>query len=102
MIAVVDEILDVVSAVLLIAGSGLALVASIGLVRLGDPRSRMHAATKPATLGVVMCGTGAILQFEAWSPITKLLAVIALQLITVPVGAHALAHAITERENDGK
>jgi multicomponent Na+:H+ antiporter subunit G len=102
MIAVVDEILDVVSAVLLIAGSGLALVASIGLVRLGDPRSRMHAATKPATLGVVMCGTAAILQFDAWSPITKLLAVIALQLITVPVGAHALAHAITERENDGK
>ncbi len=95
----VDEILDVVSAVLLIAGSGLALVASIGLLRLGDPRSRMHAATKPATLGVVMCGTGAILQFDAWSPITKLLAVIALQLITVPVGAHALAHAITEREN---
>ena len=102
MIAVVDQILDVVSAVLLIAGSGLALVASIGLVRLGDPRSRMHAATKPATLGVVMCGTGAILQFDAWSPITKLVAVIALQLITVPVGAHALAHAITERENDGK
>jgi multicomponent Na+:H+ antiporter subunit G len=102
MIAVVDQILDVVSAVLLIAGSGLALVASIGLVRLGDPRSRMHAATKPATLGVVMCGTGAILQFDAWSPITKLVAVIVLQLITVPVGAHALAHAITERENDGK
>lgn len=99
MIAMVDEILDVVSAVLLIAGSGLALVASIGLLRLGDPRSRMHAATKPATLGVVMCGTGAILQFDAWSPITKLLAVIALQLITVPVGAHALAHAITQREN---
>jgi multicomponent Na+:H+ antiporter subunit G len=102
MIAVVDQILDVVSAVLLIARSGLALVASIGLVRLGDPRSRMHAATKPATLGVVMCGTGAILQFDAWSPITKLVAVIVLQLITVPVGAHALAHAITERENDGK
>lgn len=100
MIALVDEVLDVASAILLIAGATLALVASIGLLRLGDPRSRMHAATKPATLGVVMCGTGAILQFDAWSPITKLLAVIALQLITVPVGAHALAHAITEREDD--
>lgn len=99
MIAVVGQILDVVSAVLLIAGSSLALVASIGLIRLGDPRSRMHAATKPATLGVVMCGTGAILQFDSWSPITKLVAVVILQLITVPVGAHALAHAITEREN---
>jgi multicomponent Na+:H+ antiporter subunit G len=97
-IGVIEGTLDVVSAVLLIAGSSLALVASIGLLRLGDPRSRMHAATKPATLGVVMCGTGAILQFDTWSPITKLLAVIVLQLVTVPVGAHALAHAITERE----
>jgi multicomponent Na+:H+ antiporter subunit G len=98
MIAVVDQILDVVSAVLLITGSSLALVAGIGLLRLGDARSRMHAATKPATLGVVMCGTGAILQFDEWSSITKLVAVIALQLITVPIGAHALSHAITERE----
>lgn len=98
MIAVVDRVLDVVSAVLLIGGSLLALVASVGLLRLGDARSRMHAATKPATLGVVMCGTGAILQFDEWSSITKLVVVIALQLVTVPIGAHALSHAITERE----
>lgn len=98
MIALVDEIFDIVSGVLLITGSAVALVASIGLLRLGDARSRMHAATKPATLGVVMCGTGAILQFSEWSPITKLVAVIALQLITAPIGAHALSHAITERE----
>ena len=97
MIGLVDEFLDVVSGILMIAGASLALVASIGLSRLGDARSRMHAATKPATLGVVLCGTGAILQFDAWSPITKLVAVIALQLVTVPVGAHALANAITRR-----
>jgi multicomponent Na+:H+ antiporter subunit G len=98
MIAVVDEVLDVLSSTLLVMGSLLALIAGIGLLRLGDARSRMHAATKPATLGVVMCGTGAILQFDEWSSITKLVAVIALQLITVPIGAHALSHAITERE----
>ena len=98
MITLVDEVFDIVSGVLLIIGSLLALVAAIGLLRLGDARSRMHAATKPATLGVVMCGTGAILQFDEWSSITKLVAVIALQLITVPIGAHALSHAITERE----
>lgn len=98
MIAWGSGVLDVAAGVLLVAGSLLALVASIGLLRLGDARSRMHAATKPATLGVVMCGTGAILQFDEWSSVTKLVAVIALQLITVPIGAHALSHAITERE----
>lgn len=100
MIGLVDEFLDVVSGILMIAGASLALVASIGLSRLGDARSRMHAATKPATLGIVLCGSGAILQFDAWSPITKLVAVIALQLLTVPVGAHALANAITRRHGE--
>ena len=100
MIGLVDEFLDVVSGILMIAGASLALVASIGLSRLGDARSRMHAATKPATLGIVLCGSGAILQFDAWSPITKLVAVIALQLVTVPVGAHALANAITRRHGE--
>ena len=100
MVGLVDEFLDVVSGILMIAGASLALVASIGLSRLGDARSRMHAATKPATLGIVLCGSGAILQFDGWSPITKLVAVIALQLLTVPVGAHALANAITRRHGE--
>lgn len=97
MIAVFDTVIDAVSAALILSGSSLALVAAVGLLRLGDARSRMHAATKPATLGVVMCGTGAILQFGDGSSISKTIVIVALQLITAPIGAHALSHAITRR-----
>ena len=98
MIAVFDTVVDVVSAVLIVSGSLLTLIAAIGLLRLGDARSRMHAATKPVTLGVAMCGTGAILQFDDGSSISKMIAIVALQLIAAPIGAHALSHAITRRD----
>ncbi|CAB4553561.1 MAG: monovalent cation/H(+) antiporter subunit G [Actinomycetes bacterium] len=88
-------VLDVLTAVLLLAGAALAVVAAIGLHRLGDTRSRMHAATKPATLGVLCCALGAALQFDSVSTITKLVVAVALQLITAPVGAHVLARSLT-------
>lgn len=90
-----SAVVEVTSAVLAIAGALLALVAAVGLHRLGDTRSRMHAATKPATLGVLLCSIGAVLQLDQVSSITKVIVIVVLQLITAPVGAHMLARALT-------
>jgi hypothetical protein len=54
---------DVISAVFMLTGSLLALVSSIGLFRFSSTRARMHATTKPATLGVLLCAVGAAAQF---------------------------------------
>ncbi|MEX0846971.1 MAG: monovalent cation/H(+) antiporter subunit G [Ilumatobacteraceae bacterium] len=86
---------NVLTAVFVVVGVALALVAAIGLHRLGDTRARMHAATKPATLGVLCCATGAVLQVDDVSSITKVVVVVVLQVITAPVGAHMLSRAIT-------
>lgn len=93
-----NVVLDVVTVALSIVGVLLAIVAAIGLHRLGDTRSRMHAATKPATLGVLCCGVAAVLQLDDVSSITKLLVIVALQLVTAPVGAHMLSRALTLRD----
>ena len=45
------DIMDGASAVLLLAGCVFALIAAIGVVRLPDLLSRMHAATKPQVIG---------------------------------------------------
>ncbi|MCX6519034.1 MAG: monovalent cation/H(+) antiporter subunit G [Actinobacteria bacterium] len=92
-------VLDVATTVLVVLGAVLALVASIGLHRLGDTRSRMQAATKPATLGVVCCAVGAALQFGDLSLVAKVVVAVVLQLVTAPVGAHLLARAVTRRED---
>ena len=85
---------DVVSAVLMLSGSLLAVVSSIGIHRLGSTRARMHATTKPATLGVLLCAVGAIVQFADVSDIAKVLVVVILQLVGAPIGAHMLGRAV--------
>lgn len=85
---------DVLSAVLMLSGSLLAVVSYIGIHRLGSTRARMHATTKPATLGVLLCAIGAVLQFADVSDIAKVLVVVILQLVGAPIGAHMLGRAV--------
>ena len=91
---VLTAIRDVASAVLMLSGSLLAVISSIGIHRLGSTRARMHATTKPATLGVLLCGVGAVLQFADVSDIAKVLVVVILQLVGAPIGSHMLGRAV--------
>jgi multicomponent Na+:H+ antiporter subunit G len=91
---VLTAIRDVVSAVLMLSGSLLAVISSIGIHRLGSTRARMHATTKPATLGVLLCGVGAVVQFADVSDIAKVLVVVILQLVGAPIGSHMLGRAV--------
>ena len=85
--------LDVLSAALLLSGVGLAITAALGLVRFPDVFSRMHAATKPATLGILLITVGAALRMEDGGNATKLLLVAAFQFLTAPVAAHMIGRA---------
>jgi multicomponent Na+:H+ antiporter subunit G len=89
----VSTVLEVVSAVLLLSGVALAVIAGLGLVRLPDVFSRMHAATKPATLGLVLVLLGAALRVEDGSDAATLLLVGAFQFLTAPVGAHIIGRS---------
>jgi len=84
---------DVVSGILIVSGALLGLVGGIGVLRLPDVFARMHAATKPPTLGLVLVATGAILRVDAISDATLLALVIMLQFLTAPVGAHLIARS---------
>ena len=86
---------DIVSAVLILTGAVVAFIAAIGVVRLRDARSAMHAASKPASLGVLLCGAGAVLQLDNVSSVSKLIVVVIIQLVTAPVGAHMLSHGVS-------
>jgi len=94
MIDVLGTVRDVMSGALMISGSLIALLASLGLFRLSSTRARMHATTKPATLGVLLCGVGAALQVGSASDVTKVAVIIVLQLVTAPIGAHMLGRAV--------
>ena len=84
---------ELLSSVLLLAGVALSVVAGIGLLRFPDVFSRMHAATKPATLGLLLVLVGAALQQDDGGDATKLLLVAAFQFLTAPVAAHMIGRA---------
>lgn len=87
------SVADIVVAVLLLGGVSLGLLAAVGLQQFDDVFARMHAATKPATLGLVMILLATALTIGDSGAVTKLLLVVILQFITAPVGAHMVGRA---------
>lgn len=85
--------MDVVASILIVAGAGLALLAAIGLQRFDDVFARMHSATKPATLGLILTLAGAGLTLPIPGAVAKLLLVVLLQFITAPIAAHLVGRA---------
>ena len=83
--------MDVLSGLLIIAGSAFAMIGGIGVVRFPDLLSRMHAAAKAPTLGLVLVSIGAAIAIGTLLAATTLLLVVILQLLSSPVGAHALS-----------
>jgi len=82
------SVLDVVALVLVLAGSLLCLIASIGLLRLGDVPSRLHAATKPQVLGLLLIAVAIALSLRSWPVLAMLAPVVLIQLATAPLSAH--------------
>lgn len=87
-------VLDAISGVALVAGALFALLAGIGVHKFRDPYSRMHAAAKSPTLGLVLVAVGAGLRVRTFEAIATLVLVVILQLLTSPVGTHLAARAV--------
>nr|WP_281497550.1 monovalent cation/H(+) antiporter subunit G [Ornithinimicrobium sp. F0845] len=86
-------ITDSIGLVLILAGAVLCLTAAIGLLRFNDLLTRMHAATKPQVLGVLLVLCGVALSKEGGLHIGMLLLVGIFQMLTIPVGAHMVGRA---------
>ncbi len=85
--------IDILAGACLILGSLLALVAGVGLVRFPDVLTRMHAATKPQSLGILLVLLGLALRVEDRSALTVIALTAVFQLVTAPVSAHMLGRA---------
>jgi multicomponent Na+:H+ antiporter subunit G len=85
--------IDIISAILLIAGSLLGLSGAWGLISFPDFYTRVHAASITDTLCVACFVAGLILQ-AGWSLVAvKLLMVLLLLWLTSPTSSHALVKA---------
>lgn len=82
---------EIISILLMAGGVFFMLVGSLGLIRLPDFYTRVHAAGKVDTLGVLMfvAGMAAYAGFSLESG--KLLLIFIFVALTSPVASHALA-----------
>lgn len=94
-------VLDTVGAVCIVAGSLLSLAAGVALLRFPDLLSRMHAATKPQVLGLLLVLTGCGLRLRTGVDITTLVLVAVFQLATAPVAAHMVGRSAYRDQRAG-
>ena len=90
---------DVIAGVLILLGSALALTAAIGVVRFPDTLSRMHAATKPQVLGLLLVLIGAALRLRGHVDIGMLILTCLITINTAPVIANRVGQLAYREQN---
>lgn len=75
---------DIACAVLVLTGASFCLVGAFGMLRLPDVPSRLQAATKPQSLGLLLILLGVALRLEPPQAVALVLVGL-LQVMTAPV-----------------
>jgi multicomponent Na+:H+ antiporter subunit G len=81
---------DLVTAVLLPAGAAFTLLGAVGMLVFPDLLTRLHAAAKPQTLGLLLVVLGTAPQLGRPAEAVPLLLVVVFQLTTAPIVAGTL------------
>lgn len=87
----IDVLQNYLAAALILVGSGFALTASIGLLRLPDLYTRMHAASKAGTLGSCAVLLALAVHADDAAISLRALAGVVFFMLTVPISSHLLA-----------
>lgn len=88
-----QELNDLIVGILMLGGALMSLAAAIGLTRFPDLMSRMHAASKPQVLGLLLFLLAMAVQFESWSLLPVLAVCWLFMILTAPVSAHMVGRA---------
>lgn len=89
--------ISVLASASVLLGAGFMLVAALGVVRLPDLYTRMQAATKASTVGVVAMMAAVALAHTDASVTIRVVLVAGFFLLTSPVAAHAIARSAHTR-----
>jgi multicomponent Na+:H+ antiporter subunit G len=88
-----EQVLEVVSGVLLVIGALFTLTGAVGLLRFPDFYTRIHAGGITETVGAGFILLGLLLRVDAWSVGVRLVVVLAFLVLTSPTATHVLAQA---------
>lgn len=84
---------DILVSILLIAGASFMILAAVGILRLPDLPTRMHASTKAGAMGAMLTMGGVALHFADSVVFARAIAIIVFILMTAPIAAHVIGRA---------
>ncbi len=85
--------IEIVVSILLIIGALFMLIAAVGIVRMPDLYTRMHAATKSSTMGAGSMYLAVAIFYGDLEIVTRAILVMSFLFLTIPVSAHMIARA---------
>jgi multicomponent K+:H+ antiporter subunit G len=93
---------EVLASIVTLLGAFLFLASAIGLLRLPDLYTRVHAPTKAATLGVALLGSASLLRSLPSGDLVWIedLLIVVFLVLTVPVSSQVLLRAAATRKVD--
>ncbi|HSB22086.1 MAG TPA: monovalent cation/H(+) antiporter subunit G [Burkholderiaceae bacterium] len=94
------DVRGVLSLAFIVAGMLFFLAGSIGVLRLPDLLSRLHALTKADNLGLGLVALGLTLQADDAFQVVRLLLVWLLLLFASSVACYLVAHSATHANGD--
>jgi multicomponent Na+:H+ antiporter subunit G len=90
---------EIAAGLCLLAGGAFALIAGLGVHRLPDVFTRLHASTKAGTLGVGLIVLALAITTDALPVVTKAIGTMLFLLATAPIGAHLIGRAAAGRRD---
>lgn len=84
---------EILVSAFMLFGAALMLLAAIGIMRLPDLPTRMHASTKSGALGTSLIMVAVALAFQENAVTARALAIISFLILTAPVAAHVIGRA---------
>jgi multicomponent Na+:H+ antiporter subunit G len=90
--------LGLIISILIFLGAFFILVAAIGLLRLPDLMTRIHAATKATSFGILLILFGIGLYFGSFTIIVKTILLVCFIYLTAPLAASVIAKSAQSEE----
>lgn len=84
---------ELIAAVLLLIGGGFMLVSAVGVIRLPDFYTRLHASSIGETFGLVLAGLGMTIHHGLNLTSAKILLIIIALFLVNPIATHLIGKA---------
>ncbi|MDX1622177.1 MAG: monovalent cation/H(+) antiporter subunit G [Nitriliruptorales bacterium] len=85
--------MTILTLILATTGASLTLLSAVGLFRLPDPVSRLHAVTKASSVGTALMLTAVVVSLPHVDVALKAALAVVFQFMTAPVAAHVIGRA---------